>query len=834
MNPWRRLFDHYTAYHAYGPSRLRYVGYVGAISTVLFYFVRFTRPNAQPLDDLVPRVVGLVLYTLLAIKDRWPEKLKPYYIGYSYFALICCLPFFMVLTGLQRGGGMPAISNAFIVVSFLVLVTDWRNTVVMLIAGTAMAAAFYGATSPDPKIPMDLVAQLPAFALIVIGGNLFKFSTEQIDAERKLRATQALAGSIAHEMRNPLSQIRYNLQGMQEALPPPTASARGQTLAAPEVHALYRHLAESELAVKRGLQVIAMTLDEVSAKPVDTSSFKYLSAAQATHKAVQEYAFQSDEERSNVSVQVAGDFIFRGDETAYLFVIFNLVQNALYYVAACPQARVTVTVERYHVRIRDTGPGIPRSARAALFQPFSSSGKSGGTGLGLAYCRRIMRAFGGDIRCDSVPGEFTEFTLHFPPVPREESDMHRAAAIEQARAVFAGKRLLLVDDDAVQLAVAREKLRPLGAQIDQAGDGQAALDALAQHAYDLVLLDLHMPAPDGYAVAERLRAGCAPANRDVRIVAHTSEPAHLAAIKAQKAGIDGLVSKPCDQLPLVQALLDVLPRPVTVADPAAALAGRRIVLADDNAYNRKAVAAYLRHAGVEVAEAGHGRAVLNWLEAADPWDAILMDLNMPGMSGLEAANAIRGSAAVWSRIPIVALTAHSDPKIVQAARAAGMNDFITKPVEPAELYTKLHRLLGGAGGPLPAAAPLAQSQAGAAEHGDLLNLERLESYRRIGMLDELLNDYLPEITRLVDRLAHSVAERDLQASLDALHSLLGMSGEAGAQALHRLVRSVYGPMIETGAWPPDDGWLARIRTAAADAQEALQAYAPAPSPVTAD
>src|SRR6185369_8669130 len=100
--------------------------------------------------------------------------------------------------------------------------TDWRNTLVMLFAGVGMAAAAYVATTAYPKVPMDLVAQLPAFALIVVGGNLFKFSTEQIDAERKLRATQALAGSIAHEMRNPLGQLKYSLEGMQRALPAPT------------------------------------------------------------------------------------------------------------------------------------------------------------------------------------------------------------------------------------------------------------------------------------------------------------------------------------------------------------------------------------------------------------------------------------------------------------------------------------------------------------------------------------------------------------------------------------------------------------------------------------
>jgi HPt (histidine-containing phosphotransfer) domain-containing protein len=105
-------------------------------------------------------------------------------------------------------------------------------------------------------------------------------------------------------------------------------------------------------------------------------------------------------------------------------------------------------------------------------------------------------------------------------------------------------------------------------------------------------------------------------------------------------------------------------------------------------------------------------------------------------------------------------------------------------------------------------------------------MERLESYRRIGMLQELLTDYLPEIGRLVDRLALGAGKQDLQASLDAMHSLLGMSGEAGAQALHGLVRGFYVPMVETRAWPADSAWLAQIKAAAERAEKALRAYSP--------
>ncbi len=826
MDLWRRLFEHYRNYHAYGPSRLKYVGYVGAVSTALFYFVRFTRPGAHITDDLLLRSVALVLYLGLAFKEQWPESLKRHYIGYSYFVILTCLPCFTVYTALQRGGGMPAISNSFIILSFLVLVTDWRNTLAMLAVGTAVAASFYYVTSPAPRIPLDLIAQLPAYALIVIGGNLFKFSTEQIDAERKLRATQALAGSIAHEMRNPLSQIRYNLDRMQQALPQPSTKPEPQTLSVNQVDALYRHLSESEIAVTRGLQVIAMTLDEVSAKPLDSASFSFLSAAEASRKAVREYGYENQLDRDRIRVEVVEDFSFRGDETAYLFVLFNLIKNALYYLPLREDGRVTISIERHEVRVHDNGPGVPPDVLARMFEPFRSAGKSGGTGLGLAYCQRVMRAFGGQISCQSVLGEFTQFTMRLPPVSALEAQQHGAAALDQARDAFRGKRLLLVDDDEALRATTRHKLRVLEAHVDEAGDGGQAMALLRRQRYDLLVLDLNMPVLDGYAVAEQIRHGEVPANRDVCIVAYTSEPAHLASVKTHKAGMDGFVSKPCDQLPLVQALVHANSHRAIRSRPRdGLLAGRQVLLADDNPYNRKAMAAYLNQVGAQVTEAAHGAAVLELLGRRSDWDAILMDINMPGMSGLEAARSIRQSNLAGRNVPIIALTAHSDEATVAAAQAAGMNAFLTKPVDAFVLYDKLRRLVApgpAASAPAPlAATPAAAGPAGTAE---LLDLKRLESYRRIGMLEELLNDYFPEAARLIDKLEAAADRRDLAEGLEALHSLLGMSGEAGAAALHQLVRRIYVPMVEEHRWPDADGWLQQIRAQAINTDAALVAY----------
>jgi CheY-like chemotaxis protein/HPt (histidine-containing phosphotransfer) domain-containing protein len=823
-NVLARLYQHYYDYHAYGPPRLKYMGYVGVISLSMLYFVRFTRPNPQLFDDVVPRGLAILMLALLALKDQWPERYKRYYIAYSYAVLVYCLPCFTVLVGLQRGGGMPSVSNSFILLCFLVMLTDWRNTLVMLVAGVGLATLIYLLTTPDPRVPMDMVAQLPAYALIVIGGNLFKFSTEQIDAERKLRATQALAGSIAHEMRHPLAQLKHSLEGMQEVLPPPGA-ARGQTPLDPQqVQSLYGHLARGEQAVQRGLQIISMTLDEVSARSFDATTFRYLSASEVVQQAVEEYSYDGDTERQKVGVTIQEDFLFKGDETAYLFVLFNLIKNALYYVKAYPNTRVDITVGDHQIRVRDNGPGIAADALPGLFEPFRSVGKSGGTGLGLAYCQRVMRAFGGEIACDSVQGEFTEFTMRFPAVSEAEAEQHRLSSIAQARTVLAGKRILIVEDDPVQRLATRQKLGPLAltSELAEAADGAEALEQLACRPYDVVLLDLNMPGLDGYAVAERVRASTGP-NHDVRIVAYTSEPAHLARRKALRSGMNGFVGKPCAQLPLLAALQQAVQDGASARDAQGRLAGRRILLADDSAFNRKAIAAYLRNAAAIVIEVEHGGAVLEQLHAQDGVDAVIVDLHMPGMDGLETARAIRSSGASWARLPVVALTARSDEPAVASATEAGMNAFLVKPVDASLLYETLSRLVGGAPGPRVTKAAMPPEPPPSAADA-LLNRQRLESYRRLGMLDELVVDYVPEMARLVDKLRGDVTAGDTDGSREALHSLLGMSGEAGALALYQQVRRIYVPLLEEGRWPEGDTWLGDLQALALRTEEALRAY----------
>jgi len=153
-----------------------------------------------------------------------------------------------------------------------------------------------------------------------------------------------------------------------------------------------------------------------------------------------------------------------------------------------------------------------------------------------------------------------------------------------------------------------------------------------------------------------------------------------------------------------------------------------------------------------------------------------------------------------------------------------MNGFLVKPVEAALLYETLTRLINVVSARAPLPQPAVPPSPAPVPEG-LLNLQRLESYRRLGMLDELLNDYLPEMARLVGTLQECVAHTDVEGSIAALHSLLGMSGEAGAQALYQAVRRVYVPMVESQTWPPQGGWSGQIAALAAETEKALKAYA---------
>jgi two-component system CAI-1 autoinducer sensor kinase/phosphatase CqsS len=258
----------------------------------------------------------------------------------------------------------------------------------------------------------------------------------------------------------------------------------------------------------------------------------------------------------------------------------------------------------------------------------------------------------------------------------------------------------------------------------------------------------------------------------------------------------------------------------TSADVQSPLAGCRLLLAEADA-GCDPIARALRAAGASVIETAAGSAVLDHLRAQRDVDAVILDLHT--VDGLATARAIRACGEPWAGVPVLGLVAPSHVS-ADVAAAAGINGLLAKPVENTLLYEALTRFMsGGPARGARVAAPAGATATSVVPEG-LLNMQRLESYTRLGMLDELVNDYLPEMSRLLHSLQDAVRGNDVQGSLAALHSLLGMSGEAGAQALYQHVRKLYVPLLEHGHWPAAADWLAQVQQLAARTEAALKAY----------
>src|SRR4051812_34301974 len=459
---------------------IRWGGVLGLVCHPIYYLV-WTYILPQPYDNLALRLSAALLCIPLIFQARWPKRFNQYLLIYWHICLIYVLPFVCTFLAIRNSFSTMWMMTEVMMIFIMALCID-NPFLLMGCIGIGMLSGAWAAVASSPA-PIVLstanqsdLAVLPvvvlcsmAFAHAISKGRIFV---------EKNRALQALAGSIAHEMRNPLSQLKHVLDRVEETLPALTETGRGPALSGAGAGLLYRHIAHGQLSIERGLRVIAMTLDEVSAKQIRSDSLTYLSAAATTRKALDEYGFADKKERGKVRLVVLEDFMFKVDETVYLFTLFNLIKNALHHIAPLASATLTLTGARHPVTVHDTGGGVAREILPHLFEPFRTAGNSAGTGLGLAYCQRAMRAFGGSIACKSEPGKFTQFTLQFPPVTESEVAAHERAVVARATTVLDGKHVLLVDDDAAQRIRTRRTLSKVGMQVSEADNGHTALTML--------------------------------------------------------------------------------------------------------------------------------------------------------------------------------------------------------------------------------------------------------------------------------------------------------------------------------------------------------------------
>ncbi len=680
--------------------------WIGFLGHPLYWLIwRIYYPHYE--DSFFIRFSSAILCLLIILQKYWPEKLKKFApLIWNLTVMYATSVLFTYTFIVNNYDGIWMGTHIGMIVLLLLLVPDIVLFFCLLLSGTAIGIIWYMISTNNSlhtafsTFPYEYI---PVLAFIVFAGAVFlHLSTRAIvNSERRIAKEQQkvddfkiLSASIAHEMRNPLGQIKYNLDTIQHRLPMHYSSHPPEPMQPGDLDEIYQLVAHGQMAVNRGIQVISMTLEQFHDKAIDPGELAFLSAGKIIRKAVDEYGYESVKERSSVTLQNKEDFIFRVDETMFVFVLFNLLKNALYYLHTNPQSQITIKLQAgqdaNRIWFKDTGPGIANELMEHLFDGFFTAGKRSGTGLGLSYCKRVLNAFAGDIRCESVEDEFTEFELTFPVVSDYDLHNYQQQIITEARPDLHGRRVLVVDDDMQQQALVRGHLSPLAMEIDSAKDGRQALVMSRDKRYDLIIMDLYMPVMNGYEAAERLRAG--ESGRMVQntpIIAYTSEPPYIAKGRVEKVGMESLICKPCTQAELIITLRSALKN----RQICAICVGLHIVFLDDEPGNLEMMGNLIEETGIRVTRVSSAKKALDALRA-QPCDLFLTDMHLPDMSGLELIHTLKsGNLPHLANLPIIGLSGDSDVKQIEKAKQAGINEYLIKPAAIRLILDTIAKLL---------------------------------------------------------------------------------------------------------------------------------------------
>ncbi|MES2125985.1 MAG: response regulator [Pseudomonadota bacterium] len=503
-----------------------------------------------------------------------------------------------------------------------------------------------------------------------------------------------------------------------------------------------------------------------------------------------------------------------GDPLRLGQVLINLVNNAVKFTEkgelelSCTRLD-TPAPGKVGLRfaVRDTGIGMSATQKAKLFRAFSQANGSttreyGGTGLGLSISQQLVELMGGAIGVETSPGQGS--TFHF--------DLEFALSglpdrVTTMPADLNGAHVLLVDDSTIALDILTEALQVLPLRVDTATSGPQAEQAIesadaAGDPYRLVLTDWQMPGMDGIELARRVSAngGLSLAPILLLVTAFGREEVQQ---EAEAAGISGFLFKPIGQSILVDTLVSLF-APKNVEQGAADLLATRdyavkVLLVEDNPVNQQIAVELMGVQGISVDIASTGHQALEKLMIAGPqgYGLVLMDLEMPQLDGHEATIEIRKDAR-FNNVPIIAMTAHALSEIRERCLREGMQDYITKPVDPEKLYSTLARWLGHVLPPRPVQR----------DPSAIPGLHGVDS--ALGLRHVAGNSVL--YLQLLDRFRASQrgAAAEIRADFDAgryldaskrAHTLRGVAGNIGARELQSVAHQVEDAFLDTDTQP---------------------------------
>lgn len=404
-------------------------GIFAVINYIIPYFMWSPSSSNNYTLLICLRLIAGSLCFLLIIKDYWYESLVPYLPLYWHGTLLYCLPFLTTFMLFDSQGSTLWLLNMILALLLLAVLVDSRSFVVILILGVGLGYGLFLITGETKWFSLSadtLYWTIYMCIYSVAVGILFSRRNEKI-AQEKLGAYKSVSASIAHEMRTPLSAMFISAQGVDELLPQLLKTyeiAKAHQLDIPKIDQqklqILQDIPNHFMSIsRRSLTIIDMFLTKFGNFEKQLMTLDRCSILECLEKALDEYPFYPKSERRLVTVVPDGSFSCYGNESLVIHVFSNLLKNSLHQIKTAKKGQIKIwfsSDERFNVvHFRDDATGIKPADLPRIFDKFYTS-KDHGTGVGLAYCKQAMSAFGGRIVCRSLHGSFTEFQLLFPKV----------------------------------------------------------------------------------------------------------------------------------------------------------------------------------------------------------------------------------------------------------------------------------------------------------------------------------------------------------------------------------------------------------------------------------